>query len=288
MALMKERRRIREFLVLIVPESRRTRDWNCWPVMKLLFLGVFFLLATTSTSFAEANKPNTRQLIKAIENDDINTVRNYIHFHGNPNKVIEADRYFAQGNTLLHHAAAFGSKNVADLLLKSGADPLRMNASMQYPIELAVKEKKEDIIKLLSRPEDKRDTEEVTAELLHRIYTEECLAREANDIGVATIYVSIDGKDPSKTQMKHLGALCKQFVPHSKIPIFPDKNSKEARAAKSKIVELGISRKPSANGISYVWGISIGAGPLSGYGRRGSFSQRYGYWIKSETSYWVS
>ena len=256
--------------------------------MKLFLLSIFLPLAVTVTVHAQANTPSERKLLKAIQNDDPKPVEAYIHFRRDPNEVIEPYRHMVTGDTLLHHAANYGSKKVVELLLKSGADPLQMDASMKYPIEAAIHNDKKDIIKLRSRPEDKRNPEEITDDLLYRLVAEEYRRSGWHANKMTPVYISLNGKDPSDTQMKRFRAVCKQFVPFSKIPTNTDEHAEKKGSAKANIPKVYISLKPSTTGIGFDWSFSLSIGPLSGGGFEGRFLQLYGYWIKETTKRWVS
>jgi hypothetical protein len=257
--------------------------------MKLFLLSLFVSLAVTITVRAEASTPSDRKLLKAIQDDDPKPVDAYIHFRRDPNAVIEPSRDMVTGETLLHHAASYGSMKVVELLLKSGADPLQMDASMKYPIEEAIRNDKKDIIKLLSRPEDKRKPEEVTTDLLYRLVAESYRTSHEGDKKTPPVFVRLNGKDPSGTQMDRLRTLSQQFAPFSTISFDPDEKPGKARSGKLvEIEKLYISIKPSANGVGLDWSLSISPGPLSGRGSEGHCSLQHGYWIVKTTKHWVS
>ncbi|MES2923861.1 MAG: ankyrin repeat domain-containing protein [Verrucomicrobiota bacterium] len=250
--------------------------------MKLFLLSIFFPLAVTLTVRAEASTPSERKLIKAIREDAPKPVKAHIDFNKDPNTVID-------GDTLLHHAALYGSNKVVESLLKSGADPMRMNASMEYPIEVAIRHDAKEIIKLLSRPEDKRKPEDVTTDLLYRLVAGSYPTSDEGDKKTPPVFVRLNGNDPSGAQMDRLRSLGKQFALFSEIPLNPDEQPKKARAGKlAEIETLYISIKPSANGFGFDWSLSISPGPLTGRGSEGNCLQQHGYWIVETTKRWVS
>jgi len=96
------------------------------------------------------------ELWEIIQEGDIEKLKAFL---ASDHDVNEGDEF---GNTLLHHAARVGTREMVELLLESGANVNVMDSEEVTPLMEAVQEKREDIAKLLldkgANPNRGRDT----------------------------------------------------------------------------------------------------------------------------------
>jgi cytohesin len=99
------------------------------------------------TLLARASKTPKARLFAAAREGDAGAVRKLLEQQ--PGLVLERDTAF--GATALHWAALRGHADVVKLLLKRGAVATAVNAAGETPLDVAIRAKRQDIVRALSQ-----------------------------------------------------------------------------------------------------------------------------------------
>ena len=98
-------------------------------------------------------KVNEEKLCEASSKGDVEEIKHLLSIGVNPNCLrahkFKGTPYLPTLGTPLYYAALYGNKDVAQLLMKAGADPNKLNATGESPLLYAAYRSHPDLVKLL-------------------------------------------------------------------------------------------------------------------------------------------
>jgi hypothetical protein len=87
------------------------------------------------------------EILTLVSSNDVERVKESVGHHKSQLRQVDFD-----GNTPLHIAAMLGSREMVEALLDAGADPAAKNKDGETPLDVAQRDRRRKVVRLLENP----------------------------------------------------------------------------------------------------------------------------------------